>query len=307
MAPQKGDRVDGSAVDELDGDETSRPGMVNRESLSERLRVTPYGDDTFVGEPPAGFRQRVFGGHLLGQAVLAAAATVEGDSRVPVSLHSYFLSAGQPDKPVHYNVTRTRDGRSFSARQVTVTQEAEILMTFEALFNDGPTQPADIRAVAAPDVPDPEALAPLHLRRNDAAATSDGLKYPPRGNWWTGSRPFDIRFVDDNPDGRRFWFRTPPETNTNRTAQRAVLACASDRSVVATILAVRGEISEIAHRRTASLDHAMWFHRDAEIGEWFLYQQDSPFSARGTGLARGLIFHRSGDLVATVAQQGLFT
>jgi acyl-CoA thioesterase-2 len=249
----------------------------------------------------------VYGGHLLGQAVLAAAATVDGEHRVPVSLHTYFLATGQADEPLRYNVIRTRDGRSFSSRQVTVTQGDRTLMTFQALFNEGPPEPGDILAVRAPDVPPPDDLAPLHERRKDADAPPDGLKYPPRAHWWTGSRPFDIRFIDDNPRGRRFWFRTPAEAGVSRTAARAVLACASDRSVVATILAMRGELGEIANYRTASLDHAMWFHGDAEVGEWLLYQQDSPFSARGTGVARGLIFNRSGDLVASVVQQGLFT
>lgn len=296
-----------SISDELDGDETSLPGIVNREPLSQRLRVTGVGVDTFIGHPPPGFRQRVYGGHLLGQAVLAAAATVEGDLRVPVSLHTYFLSSGQTDQPLQYNVIRTRDGRSFSARHVTVTQGGVTLMTFEALFNEGPPQPTGIRGFSAPDAPPPESLPPLHQRRSDAAATPDGLKYPPRTRWWTGSRPFDIRFIDDNPDGRRFWFRTPSEDTADRTVQRAVLACASDRSVAATILASRGQIGDIANYRTASLDHAVWFHRDTTIGEWLLYQQDSPFSAEGTGLVRGLIFNRSGDLVATAAQQGLYT
>ncbi|MDF2825946.1 MAG: acyl-CoA thioesterase [Mycobacterium sp.] len=292
--------------DELDGDETSLPGEINAEPLSQRLRLVDDGDDTYSGLPPSGFGQRVYGGHLLGQSALAAAATVDGPDRVPVSLHCYFLMSGRPDEPLRYTVSRSRDGRSFSARQVVVTQGAQTLLTFQALFNEGPPLPAEVRAAAAPAVPPPETLAPLHQRRRDGGAP-DGLKYPPRARWWTGSRPFDIRFIGDDRDGRRFWFRTPPENVADRTVRRAVLACASDRSVAATILAVRGEIDRISSYRTASLDHAVWFHRDAEIGEWLLYQQDSPFSARGTGLIRGSIFNEAGELVATVVQQGLFT
>jgi acyl-CoA thioesterase-2 len=299
--------VDAPISDELDGDETSLPGIVNDEPLSQRLRVVGAGGDSFIGEPLAGFRQRAYGGHLLGQALLAAAATVEGDMRVPVSLHTYFLSTGKPDLPLRYDVIRSRDGRSFSARRVTVTQGEATLMTFDALFNEGPPQPTEVLAVSASEVPPPESLPTLHQRRADAAAPADGMKYPPRARWWTGSRPYDIRFIDDTPGGRRFWFRTPPEDITDRTIARAVLACASDRSIPAAILASRGKAGEISDYRTASLDHAVWFHRDAGIGEWLLYQQDSPFSARATGLVRGQIFNRSGELVASVAQQGLYT
>lgn len=291
---------------ELSGDETSSPGSINNLALTERLRLIRTSEDTFIGNPLDGFDQRVYGGHLLGQALLAASATVKPVEQIPISLHCHFLTFGRAAMPIRYHVAHNRDGRSFSARSVQAYQDDLLLMSFQALFNRDPPRPNEPVGISAPAVPDPEQLAPLHIRRRDASLTPDGLKYPPRAQWWTGSRPFDIRVIDGHGPGRQFWFRTPPESTSNRHTMRAVLACASDRALVSTIISSRAEHA-FERFKTASLDHAMWFHQDAAIGEWLLYVQHSAFSSDVTGLAHGMIFNQSGELVASVMQQGLFT
>jgi len=291
-----------SAADLTEGDESSVAGQVDSTPLLDRLAVRSLGDDEFFGFPPGGFAQRVFGGHLLAQAVRSGAETVAA-SRVINSLHAYFLRPGAPGGELRYAVTRVRDGGSFSVRSVAITQNGVQLALAGLTFAED--RPAtDAVSAAMPDVPSPEHLPALHERRA-RGLPADGITRPPRRNWLTASRPLDIRYVDDSAR-RCFWFRAGPAEGATQNEHRAVLAFASDRSLLPAIDQARGELGATG-RRAASLDHALWFHADVRAGEWLLFSQDSPASTAGTGLARGLIHNRDGVVVASVAQQGVFS
>lgn len=284
------------------GDESSTAGQVNDTSLLDRLAVHPLDGDGFSGFPPRGFAQRVFGGHLLGQAVLSGAHTVS-PGRIVNSLHAYFLRPGVAGGELRYAVTRVRDGGSFSVRSVSVTQNGAQLALIGLTFAESRPPVAAVSG-AMPVVPPPERLPALHERRA-RGLPADGINRPPRRDWLTASRPLDIRYVDD-PHHRCFWFRSGPAETAGRNEHRAVLAFASDRSLLPVIDLARGELGA-SGRRVASLDHALWFHADVRAGEWLLYSQDSPASTAGTGLARGLIHDSDGVVVASVAQQGVFS
>ena len=296
------------------GDDTSVDGVVNTETLARRLTVVPCTSTceksvataaSFTGATVQGFTQRTFGGHLIGQAVLASSATLHDNGRVVNSLHAYFLRSGTHEYALRYDVEEVRDGRSFSIRDTTVTQNgrtlAKVATSFCAPIALG--TPDDEHSPTAPSVPDPETLTPLHRRRL-LGLPSDGIKLVTGEEWETASRPLDIRYVD-GADKRCFWFRTERVEAAHQNMHRAILAFASDRSLLPVIAYERGEI-DIAHTmRTASIDHAMWFHADVRSGDWYLYVQDAPFHTQSSGLARGSIFARTGRVVATVTQQGL--
>ncbi|MFD8385506.1 acyl-CoA thioesterase [Streptomyces sp. NPDC059679] len=290
------------------GDESSREAVINTDPLVERLALIPAGGDAFTGFPPRGFDQRVFGGHLLAQALLAAARTVEA-TRVANSLHTFFLRSGQPDREIRYAVSRVRDGRSFSVRSVHAEQDGRTLLAFNVTFAE-PRGDGGVRGLPMPSVPEPETLAPLH-ERSENKHCPDGFNWRSRRDWWTGSRPLDVRYVDDefldDPSMRCFWFRVAPVVDADQNVQRSVLAFASDRSLLPAIHKARGELDRPGHRKVASVDHAMWFHADVRAGDWLLYVQDSPFSSSGLGLARGLIHRQDGALAASVVQQGVIS
>ncbi|MBX7449275.1 thioesterase family protein [Mycolicibacterium sp. 3033] len=298
-----------------DGDDSSIDGEVNHAALIDRLTVhcaeTRCKATEFVGKPIAGFRQRTYGGHLVAQAVLASAATLESHWVVN-SLHAYFLRPGVHDAPLRYSVTTTRDGRAASVRSVRVAQEGRELATVDLLYGlDEDSATAESRSVAGPDVPGPDDLAALHERR-EQHLPPDGINRPTGRNWRTASRPLDIRYIDDDllPADRKhqrcFWFRAEPAAMAiDRNTERAILAFASDRSLLPAIAKVRGELSHPGQWPVASLDHCVWFHADVTAGRWYLYTQDSPFSTAGGGFARGVIYDENRAAVASVAQQGL--
>lgn len=296
------------------GDDTSMAGVINDESLIDRLIVRPSSepdggtvcDDRaqFVGQPIRGFVQRTFGGHLVAQALMASAATVSDPRRVANSLHVYFLSSGTHEHPLDYEVDTIRDGGSFSIRETTIVQNGRRLARVSASF----CLPSAIGSVvdefiSVHTVPAPEELEPLYRRRT-LGLPPDSIKLPTGKHWQTASRPVDIRYID-NADSRRFWFRTAAADGGNQNEHRAVLAFASDRSLLPVIAHARGDLEGAHTMRSASIDHALWFHADVRSGDWYLYVQDSPFHTARSGLARGTIFNRAGRLVASVTQQGL--
>jgi acyl-CoA thioesterase-2 len=301
-----------SADDEF-GDDTSIGGVVNSEELVHRLAVEPRasiegpprGASSFTGWPVRGFVQRTFGGHLAAQAVLACAATVRDESRVVNSLHAYFLSSGSHEHPIRYDVDAVRDGRSFSIREAKVRQNGRDLARVSTSFclPEAIGNPADAQPPTAPTVPSPETVEPLHRRRL-LGLPPDGIKLPARRRWETASRPVDIRYIDGG-ESRCFWFRTAAVDDAHQNVHRSILAFASDRSLLPVIAHARGDIGAAHLMRTASIDHAMWFHADVLSGHWYLYVQNSPFRTLRSGLAQGSIFDRNGHIVATVTQQGL--
>jgi acyl-CoA thioesterase II len=288
----------------MDASSNTKPPMA-LPPLAERLAIETIGGDVFEGHAPENYGQRIYGGHLLAQALLAARETVPSDRRA-TSLQAYFVAPGDPTQALDYTVDRLRDGRSFSVRSVDAMQGGRLLMTARTLF--GTRQDGEgTKHLVMPPVPDPEALPPLHLREprrgNEAI-----FNWPPDERWWEGPRPFDIRFVDaldGDHDRRCFWFRSEPVVTDDQNTHRAVLAFTSDRSLISAISHVRGDLRSGTLRKGSSLDHAMWFHSDVTAGEWLLYVQSSPHSAEGLGIAQGHLYNRHGHMVASVMQQGI--
>jgi acyl-CoA thioesterase-2 len=269
----------------------------------ERLEV-----NLFRGRSPQSGWQRVFGGQVIGQALVAACRTVEVIAeRPPHSLHAYFLLAGDPKVPIIYEVERLRDGRSYTTRRVTAIQHGRPIYSAMVSFHK-PEQGFDHR-FEMPLVPDPETLpSELELKERILPLMPD----PVRG-YYERERPIELRPVEferylgkAHPEGRfHVWIRTTGRLPDEPAIHRCVLAYASDMLLL--------DASMIPHGRTlfekdfmaASLDHAMWFHRPFRADEWLLYCQDSPNACGGRGFGRGLIFARDGTLIASVAQEGV--
>ena len=260
-------------------------------------------EDIFRGKSPEGRMQRVFGGQVLGQALVAATRTVES-SRICHSLHAYFLRPGDPKVPILYEVDRSRDGHSFTARRVVAIQHGKQIFNLAASFQapEGGYE----HQLEMPNVPPPEQLEDeTEARRGQADQLPEFLR-----DWLTRARPFETRPVVLDPPGDRparppfdnVWFRAagpvPPAFS------QPLLAFASDATLLSTSLLPHGK-SIFSNLQVASLDHAMWFHRPCRFDDWLLYAQDSPSASGARGFNRGAIFARDGTLIASVAQEGL--
>lgn len=273
------------------GDREVRNVVATVDGLVRLLELERVGD-VLRGVAPDTNLQRVFGGQVLGQALMAAGADVP-EGRAPHSLHGYFLRPGDPTTPIDYEVEMLRDGRSFSTRSVVARQHGKAIFSSTASFQID--EPGSIEHQdAMPDVPWPDEL-PSFLRRPRASDTAL------RGEW----DALDVRYDDTADDGVRVWLRTDGALPDDPLLHAAVLAYASDLTLMAAIVArhdVRfGEPGVVA----ASLDHAMWFHRAVRVDDWLLHDQDSPSASGGRGIGRGRIFARDGRLVATTVQEGL--
>jgi len=266
----------------------------------ERLEVNLFrGSSRDIGTP------RVFGGQVLAQALLAACHTVE--DRAVHSLHGYFLRAGDPDAPIVYDVDRSRDGRSFSARRVVAIQHGHQIFNLAASFQleqQGIEHQFDM-----PEVPGPEDLSEaVEVSDRQLARAPQKLR-----RWFNRFGPFEFRPVlaqdlhdpRPRPPYQQLWFRLAGKLGADQELHRALLAYASDFHLVGTAILPHG-LSYMKHELVmASLDHAMWFHRDCRVDEWLLYDCDSPSTGGSRGLSRGLIYDRSGRLVASAAQEGM--
>jgi len=261
--------------------------------------------DIFRGRSPAERRQRVFGGQVAGQALVAAGRTVPADRPVH-SLHAYFIRPGDPTVPLLYLVDRVRDGRSFTTRRVSAIQHGKTIFTLSASFHQ--PEPGLEHAMAMPDVPPPESVAPTPERLEKLFGTpADDLF---RRN------PIDLRFIgpltfeaERDPslrsDHNLVWLRADGELPDDPLMHVCLMTYASDMTLLDTVLLRHGR--SWADRRTsgASLDHAMWFHRPFRADRWLLYAQESPVAWGARGLARGEVFTQEGDLVVSVVQEGL--
>ena len=255
------------------------------EALLRLLDLEQLETDLFRGAAPETDLQRVFGGQVAGQALVAAGRTV--DSERPVhSLHAYFLHPGDPAHPIVYEVDRSRDGRSFTTRRVVALQHDRPIFTMSASF--AKVEEGLGHQVPAPPAPDPEGL-PILVDRSE--------------KWGA----IDLRFVphtDDNPFGQLVWLRASDAVPDDPLTHVCVLAYASDLTLLSST--VRPHDPERKRNlQMASLDHAMWFHRPFRVDDWLLYDQVSPRAAGARGLASGRIFTRDGTLVASVVQEGL--
>jgi acyl-CoA thioesterase-2 len=275
------------------------------DELLELMRLEPLEVNLFRGASRDIGTPRVFGGQVLAQAILAARATVEG--RLIHSLHAYFLRAGDPEAPIVYDVDRSRDGRSFTARRVVAIQHGRPIFTLAASFQlaqGGFEHQFDMPEVESPEEMPPEAPAPPE----QLAQVPQKLR-----RWFNRFGPFEFRHVsapnpaqpEPQPPFRQIWFRLQGELEDDQSLHRALLAYASDFHLIGTAALPHGIPLLDGKLIMASLDHAMWFHRPVKVTDWLLYDCDSPSSSGSRGLARGLIYDRQGRLVASTAQEGM--
>ena len=278
------------------------------DELLRALDLQPLGMLTFRGVSPQVGWKRIFGGLVIAQAAVAATRALP--LRSLHSLHGYFLLPGDPGLPIDYRTEIVRQGGSFSACRVTAVQnEASIFMASASLHapGEGLEHAAEMPAVPRPDeLPDEAELMarfgdrlPVHVRRQ--------LEI---------TRPIEIRPVDTERFGRAgtsgphptrqfVWMRAREALPDDEALHRAVLAYASDMTLLDTALIAHGRSVFDADLQVASLDHALWLHRPCRADEWFLYAEDSPVAFGNRGFARGQIFTQAGRLVASVAQEGL--
>jgi acyl-CoA thioesterase II len=259
----------------------------------------------FRGRSPQDMRLRVFGGQVAGQALVAAGRTVEG--RTVHSLHAYFLRPGDPRVPIVYQVDRIRDGRSFTTRRVVAIQHGEAIFILSASFQKPETGP--VHGIAMPDVPRPETLPTTEERM---APLKDTL-HPEVWKWIARERPIDTRSVTDHnpfrPVAREprqlVWIRAAGRLPDAPLLHQCVVAYASDLMLLDTATLPHAIAWNDPHYAMASLDHAMWFHRDFRADAWLLYAQESPAAHGARGFTLGHIFTEDGTIVASVAQEGL--
>jgi acyl-CoA thioesterase-2 len=266
----------------------------------ERLEENLYrGESRDIGSP------HVYGGQVLGQALYAASQTAPG--RDVHSLHAYFLRPGDKNKPVDYEVDRIRDGRSYTTRRVVAIQRGKPIFNMSASFK---TKEEGIEhQCEMPDVPGPEDLPNVtELGKQALVDIPDKLS---RFLQW--QRPIELRPVQQihplNPEPRlpfrEIWMRADGVLPDDPAIHKIMLAYASDYSLLGTALLPHALTFAQGTIRAASVDHAMWFHRDFRMDEWLLYSMDSPSASQGRGFSRGNIFTREGKLVASVAQEGM--
>ena len=249
---------------------------------------------------------RVFGGQVFAQALVAAQRTVT-PGRDAHSVHGYFLRAGDLTTPIIFFVDRPRDGGSFTSRRVTAIQHGEAIFHLSASFHI--SEPGLEHQSAMPDVPPPESLASeLDLIRQRADRIPESMRAV-----LTQDRPIDFRtvnpadpFVTEKRDPVRYvWFRAMAKLPEERIIHQAVLAYASDYGLLPTALHPHGVPYRDPRLQMASLDHSLWLHRPFRADEWLLYAMESPVAAGARGFTRGSVFTQAGQLVASVAQEGL--
>lgn len=250
----------------------------------------------------------VFGGQVVGQALVAASRTVERAGAH--SLHAYFLRPGDMAQPIVYEVDRVRDGRSFTTRRVQAIQNGQPILSMIASFQHA--EPGLEHQVAMPEVPPPEQLEDMNALRQRWSAAHPGL--PPRFRdaflrvlaiEFRPVQPWNPLAPDTRAPQQAIWFRAAGTLPADAMLHRCVLAYASDFNLLSTALLPHGKSWFSPDMSIASIDHALWFHREARADEWLLYVMDAPSSQGARGLSRGLIYNRAGQLVASVAQESL--
>lgn len=278
-------------------------GMLDLEEL-EPLSGPRGSEDRFLGPVFDQAFWRVFGGQVVSQAAIAAMRTVDPE-RVIHSVHGYFLRPGDATQPIEIAVERLRDGGSFSARRSQAYQGGKPILSMIASFQRPSPGPSHQREMPA-HIPDPDQLP-----------TPDELvghvDHPVMQEWARG-RPFEIRHVDrpvyleaDRTPraANAVWMRARAPLPDDRRLHRAAILYASDYTLLEPILRRHGLYWAKPGIKVASLDHAMWWHREARADEWLLYVQQSPSAQSARGLATGSIYNRDGALVASVAQEGM--
>ncbi len=250
--------------------------------------------------------QRVYGGQVIGQALVAASRTVPED-REAHSLHGYFLRPGDTTVPILYKVDRIRDGRSFTTRRVVAIQHGRAIFNMSISFQT--PEEGFSHQFEMPQAPPPESLADERELRAQWAADMPAEQAAS----FNRERPIDVRPVDPldifhpekRPPRQMCWMKSRDPLPDDDRLHKCVLAYLSDWSLLDTATLPHGVSFLQDDMQMASLDHAMWFHRPFRADEWLLYVQDSPSASGARGLNRGLFFSRDGSLVASAAQEGL--
>ncbi len=271
------------------------------------LDLKAIGADHYRGESPQDGWQRVYGGQVIGQALVAASKTVT--DRQVHSLHGYFLRPGDPDTPITYEVERVRDGSSFCTRRVVAFQHGKQIFIMSASFQvpeEGLDHQIDMDVVAEPETLMGEA---------DIKTLMLGLPNIPESvkRYWERDRPIEIRpfnlthYVGGEklPPKQQVWVRSSSPISEDPALHKCALAYMSDMTLLDTSLFAHGLNMFAKGLQMASLDHAMWFHRPFDAHEWMLYIQDSPSASNARGFCRGAFYNRNGKLIASVAQEGL--
>jgi len=276
------------------------------ENLLGILDLEPLEHNLFRGRSPQDGWQRVFGGQVIGQALVAASRTVEPDRKAH-SLHAYFLRPGDPSVPIIYEVDRIRDGKSFVTRRVVAIQHGHAIFSMSASFQV--EEEGLEHQMLAPKVPPPEELmSEEELKKQFLESASEPMK-----GYWRRERPIELRPVslrhyvtrEKLDPVQHVWFRTTGPLPDDPVLQKCVLAYASDMMLLDTSLYPHARSLFDRDLQVASLDHALWFHRPFRADEWLLYAQDSPSASGSRGFNRGAIYNRHGVHVASVAQEGL--
>jgi acyl-CoA thioesterase-2 len=261
-------------------------------------------EDIFTGPSQWQPLGRVFGGQVLAQSLTAAIRTVEPD-RFIHSMHGYFLRPGDAALPITFSVDRIHDGRSFSTRRTQAYQKGQPILSLIASFQDD-DEGLEHQATMPTGIPEPEILP-------SAADLLGKIDHPVAQNWAT-ERAFDLRHVDSpvyfSVDGEHvphqaLWFKAIGTMPDDPNLHRAALAYASDYSILEPIMRAHGVAWTTPGLKAASLDHAMWWHRYSRVDEWLLYVQESPNARGGRGLSLGRIYNRAGELIASIAQEGM--
>jgi len=269
------------------------------------LDLEPLERNLFRGRSPQVGWQRVFGGQVIGQALVACRRTVE--DLPPHSLHAYFLLPGDPSVPIIYEVDRIRDGKSFTTRRVLAIQHGAAIFAMTVSFHR--EEEGFEHRFPIPAVPPPEDLP----SEQDIKSTVLPLMPDPVRKYYERERPIELRPVEfgryvgqRQAEGKfHVWIKTTSALPDDPAVHQAVLAYASDMTLLDASLIPHGRTVFQKEIMAASLDHALWFHRPFRADEWLLYAQDSPSAHGARGFSRGLIFRRDGTLVASVAQEGL--
>ncbi|WP_229075231.1 acyl-CoA thioesterase II [Actinoplanes sp. DH11] len=280
-------------------------GQAAVDQLLDLLDLKQVDAATFQGESPQTGAQRVFGGQVAGQALVAAGRTVSPDRQVH-SLHGYFVRAGDPGVPITFSVENIRDGRSFSVRRSTASQHGKTIFFMSASFQV-PEEGLDHHTPAPTDVPAPE----------DVPTMLDWVeRYPERmGLLRSSPQAVDVRYVgvpgwvppgDREIDAeQRVWMRINGTLPDDPLIHACALTYASDLSLLDAVLSTHGEVWGPGGVIGASLDHALWLHRPFRADEWFLYDSASPSASGARGLASGRMFTRDGRHIASAVQEGL--
>ena len=276
------------------------------QKVIEILDLEEIEQNHYLATSPTEGWQRIYGGQVIGQALVAASRTVE-ESRHAHSLHGYFLRAGDTSIPILFKVDRIRDGKSFTTRRVVAIQRGEPIFAMSISFQiqeEGLSHQFDMPDVPSPDsLPDEDELRAAQAKDwpkefQDSYGTSSAIQIRPID-------PQDLLNPEPSPPTQMCWMKSRDDLPDDQRLHQCVLAYLSDWSLLDTATRPHAVSFLQDNVQMASLDHAMWFHRPFRADEWLLYAQDSPTASGARGFNRGLIYNQAGELVASTTQEGL--